>query len=557
VSLSSESMIREETPHARQRIAAVSSMALIVTGLLLVALLVFAFVKQFKTDDAFMFYRYVVHMRAGLGISWNADGVHTYGLTSLPWLAVVGVFSLLPINTAHLLTAASCATFIVAAAVMVVVVRRNALSEFFRQPRILIPVLLLPLLLQPNFDLEFMNGMETMLSLLANAVLVAATLQFMKVQSARNAALLGFAGYLAFLVRPDNGLCGALIPVLLWLIWPGARNAYFLVAEACMFSAIAIQLWVADRYFGTPVPLAFYLKSLHGYRGYISPINPGVELARFLLMASPFLLATLVFAARTRRVRFVAIFLIPVAFSSSYLLTVVQIMGTNARYYVPFLPFVIIPAILVVDCWFAEGRRWPTSAPKRQIVRLAALVLLCIAGVYGVSVVIVRHQNSLRVLYPEPKRIVRASAPLGESAVDVRCGLGRLFAQQLPGGTVMAASEVGCLGSSAPQVNIIDVVGLNDREIATSGFSMNRLLDRSPDVIWLPHPPYTWLRAQMWDDPKFLAQYEVYDHAFDYGIAIRKNSTERVLIESAFSRAWSRAYPGKAMEDYRVLGLSS
>src|ERR1700712_4234539 len=47
-------------------------------------------------DDAYMFLRYAHHVRQGLGYSWNPDGVHTYGPTSLLWALVTFVLSYAP-----------------------------------------------------------------------------------------------------------------------------------------------------------------------------------------------------------------------------------------------------------------------------------------------------------------------------------------------------------------------------------------------------------------------------------------------------------------------------
>ncbi len=38
-----------------------------------------------QIDDSYMFYRYAQHLRQGLGFSWNMDGIHTYGMTTLLW----------------------------------------------------------------------------------------------------------------------------------------------------------------------------------------------------------------------------------------------------------------------------------------------------------------------------------------------------------------------------------------------------------------------------------------------------------------------------------------
>jgi hypothetical protein len=527
------------------------------TLLLMLAVFVAAALKAFKTDDAFMFYRYVLHFREGLGISWNSDAIPTYGLTSLGWFFVVLFFSFLPVKPVAVLVIASGAAFAAAALVMTYAISSHARSRALRSAWVAFPLAALPLLLQPYFDLEILNGMETMLSFLANVLIVFAALSLLRNPSFRNGILLGVAGYFAFFVRPDNGLCAALVPALLWLLSPGMKLKYSAAAEACLFALIGVQLFVAHQYFGTPVPLAFYLKSLHGYRGYISPINPGIELSRFLFMAAPYLLLCCVIVRRRADLRFLAIFATPVLLTCLYLLTVLQIMGNNARYYVPFLPFIVLPSVMLLDRWLAED---PEPA-KRSVsgtkiaVGISGIAFVLVA-IFVMSNVWGKYSARHIVRYREPERIIAATRPLPVSNAIVRTHqMGDSILRFLPKGTLVAASEVGYIGSSAPQVNIIDLVGLNDREIAMQGFSMSRLLQRAPDLIWLPHQDYTWLRREIWTDPDFLAQYDIYDGAVGYGVAIRKASPLHDAIEKQVATAWPHLFPNTNMNDYLVQGL--
>jgi hypothetical protein len=122
----------------------------------------------------------------------------------------------------------------------------------------------------------------------------------------------------------------------------------------------------------------------------------------------------------------------------------------------------------------------------------------------------------------------------------------------LPPGATIAASEVGYLACIAPHANVIDLVGLNDTRIGLHGFSMDELLARAPDLIWLPHTDYTGLRATMLEDPRLFAHYIIITNAFNYGIAIRRDSPLRGDIEQAVRAAWSALYPSRSIADYIV-----
>ena len=127
-----------------------------------------------------------------------------------------------------------------------------------------------------------------------------------------------------------------------------------------------------------------------------------------------------------------------------------------------------------------------------------------------------------------------------------------LLVAPLPKGATVAATEVGYLGDRAAQVNMIDLAGLNDNEIALHGFDVHALLLRKPDVIWMPNTDYTYQNAWMMSDPELLKEYDVYAGAANYGLAIRKDSPYRVEIDQQMQVFWDAVYPGYAMSDYLV-----
>ena len=59
--------------------------------------------REIWIDDSYMFYRYAMNVRHGLGLSWNLDGVHTYGETALLWGFVVLLLSYLPLTASQAL----------------------------------------------------------------------------------------------------------------------------------------------------------------------------------------------------------------------------------------------------------------------------------------------------------------------------------------------------------------------------------------------------------------------------------------------------------------------
>jgi hypothetical protein len=94
----------------------------------------------------------------------------------------------------------------------------------------------------------------------------------------------------------------------------------------------------------------------------------------------------------------------------------------------------------------------------------------------------------------------------------------------------------------------VDPLGLHDPFFAHHGFSATEFLDRKPDLIWFPHPDYSKIISSILDDPKFWAEYDYYPEAFDYGLAIRRDSKNYTSIYKAVEDVWKIYYPLQDIE---------
>jgi hypothetical protein len=134
--------------------------------------------------------------------------------------------------------------------------------------------------------------------------------------------------------------------------------------------------------------------------------------------------------------------------------------------------------------------------------------------------------------------------------------MGNDMLRRFPADVTVAATEVGYIGAVAPQVRLIDLSGLNDPEIARRGVQARELLARRPDLIWMPNSDYTYERSSIFSQAELLEKYTVYDGALSYGIAIRKDSPYRAVIEREWENLWADLYPGYEMSDYIVQSVS-
>ena len=299
------------------------------------------------------------------------------------------------------------------------------------------------------------------------------------------------------------------------------------------------------------------MKGHQAYLGFREVWYPTLLLIAFLSALQLFL-AALILLGRRRDLRLVLACLLPAATVFAYLGTVTQIMGFNSRYYVPYLPLIVIPSLLILDRWLAappsDLDAWPAHTLRNRAA-LTAIVLIAFLLFSSEAVQAkFRHlEHGSHTEYDAAQLNIAATTPL--PVIDwqtMMSGITNDFAVSLPPHTTLAATEVGYLGERASQLNIIDLAGLNDTDIALHGFNMARFLARKPDVIWMPNSDYTYQRGIMFSDPAFLAQYDLYADAANYGLAVRKDSPVRAQIDHQLAIFWQKLYPGTDPSAYLV-----
>ncbi len=527
-------------------------------------------------EDAYMFARYAFNVRHKLGLSWNADGVHTYGQTSLLWCGVVTMLSYLPSGVGQVLVLGSWLSSLGALIALAWAVSANAKSSLLSSTWRVLPLVALPLAATQVFLNNAVNGMETMLAAALCAVFVGLGLKWQR--GAVRPEIVGLVGFLLFLTRPESAVVVVLFPLLLFLLMHGVSARSLARLLGSFIACVLLEMLICKLYFRSALPLSFYMKSLHLYEGYVNVPDWYPELKMFAFLdACELFLVTLVFLSRKRDWRLLVCCLTPAVTAFIYLQTVMQISGGDARYYVPYFALFIVPALLVADEWFAPAVRavgsapietprnepiedpWPGNALLFRSCIAGAVMFFCFALSTGarLTTLIRRADKTVHYGYDPVKLDIAANVPLPQMGWFATVHeVTDLLIAPLPSGVTVAASEVGYMGSSAQQINIIDLAGLNDSEIALHGFSRSSLLARKPDIIWMPCFPYTYQRGVMMSDPRLLEQYDFYADAGGYGVAIRKDSPYRDPIDHQMQVFWSATYPGYKMSDYLVRSSS-
>jgi len=503
---------------------------------------------HYPVDDAFIFVRYADHILEGEGIAWNPGQGNTYGATSLSYLLLVTIaraISPLAVEpTLQILTWTCGIAFLL---LMGAMCRWYSESWLMRSTCFGFLVVLLIYTPQRAYWWHFLSGLETTLAFLNGALLIISTFWMVREQSSRSIWVTALVGYWCFLTRPDAGLYALLFPSLALLCWKGWQSKrailYFVLAFVAL---LCVDIVLKTVIFDSPLPLPFYAKktTFHsGYAGYLD-WNTLWQVLRGLIMAS-LPVTLLILGTRKRDIRFLVPFLVPYLLHWLYLLQVLQITGSYARYYMPGYPFLTMGALLIFDRRLVDFEQLNLSWVRQFAYRFSYAGLFVIAvsplfgerldGLYRLLVLQpVDQQNEMA--YPMPP------SPLPELTWHESMVAFSQLLPVLPPGSVAAMSEVGYTGYVAPGVHIIDVAGLNDPHIAKEGFSVDYVLQQEPDLIWLPHYDYADQVHAFYTSDDFIQDYMILPGAFQYGIAIRKDSPHAEKVFQRVKELWPKYY---------------
>lgn len=500
-------------------------------------------------DDAYMFVRYAGNILRHDGYTWNPGDPPTYGCTSIPYAYLIaGLRYALPLaSSSKVLRIASGIAGGLALLLMALAGSLHGRSELMKTPAVVGALLFPVLLLGDAYVFHSASGMDTTLSLLANAALLCTLALLARRPTRRNAILVAGAAYFTFLVRPDNAFYMLVLPALyLFFAAPEARRRFPLVF-ATLVALLAVDLAAKWYAFGDFVPLSYYVKRSGFYEAYLGATkwNPLAYLAEFLLQSSPLWVTLLVFG--DRRVRPLALTLLfPLTLTFSYYFDVVQIVGLRSRFYFPSLPFLAVLYVVSLDRVALRGLGYLTA-------RSAALRGVAVASMFGLlffgrgaladayARTFLENREGLAYQLPSTERTF---PQLGWwRSIEVMASITR----RLPPGTTIAASEHGFVAATNPDVRIVDLVGLHDSRMARTGFTTEWLAEETPALIWLPHTDYAKIRYEIYLDPTFRSDYSLFPSGLDYGLAVRRDRPDVLEI---VARTFRRVYGVSSLEGF-------
>jgi hypothetical protein len=512
-------------------------------------------------DDAYMYLRYADHLRAGYGLSWNPGGPPVYGITGwLHLLVVLAVRVARPrLSDAEVLRAASLLAAACAVFTLVWICARFARHPGLGGDRLVFAAVLVPLVcFGEAFTFAARSGMDTMSSLAANAGVVFASLRLGERPTRHAALTAAFVSYVALLARPDNAVVAAGCP-LLAIVSVGSHRVRRPLLGA--FLPTLGGLWALDLvakrlWLGTALPLSFYAKWPGHYAGFVGEYtwNPFFFLEVFARAVWPLAVA-LALALGRASARVVAVLLLPVAGTFVALFSVNQIMGHLGRFYLPALPCFVVAAVLAVDRALCEGTLF---LPRRLAVGLgvAAAMLLSVPALLEAAGRRYEAGAERQVLAPLGGYAVAAREALPERDSWQSAVAMAELAADLPPGTRIALSEHGLVGARAPQVILIDVLGLHDPAFALRRFSAREMFARTPELIWMPHPDHTQMVRDILDSPELWRDYAFYPDVLTFGVAVRQDR-EAAVVRTQLETTFRKWYPGRSLAEQRARRVPS
>ena len=532
---------------------------LLVAGLFAERLAALARSAPTDFDDAYMYLRYADHLLAGQGMAWNAGEASVYGVTSLLHLAVVSLVKIVfpwlaPASVLQVASGGAAMGFLAALIGIATLCSRHVRlhGNWIFWTAVVLPLVAF----REAFGFHAGTGMDTMVSALANAVLVFCTLRFATAPNMSRAWSAALASVLAVLARPDNLLCALLCPLLaVWLLAPQPK-AKPLVTFAAIAGGLLSALALTERLLlGSWLPLSFFAKQPWYYGGFAGEFtwNPFLFLRVFALSAWPFVVALILFADRGLR-RALAL-LVPVLVTCLFFFRFNQIMGHLGRFYYPFLPFFVAAGALEFDAWLVRLRAGREVRPAAMLWRAGVALAVTLVGGLSLSVAAEAYSD-----HSQAQRFgvvdgfhTTAPTPLPEMDSWQAARAVAEISRAAPVGASFAMSEHGLPGALAPQTTIIDVLGLHDPYFARHGFSAAELFRRKPDVLWLPHSDHTQMLRDILDSDDFWNHYAFYPDAFFHGIALRTDGPNFARLAELLSAQWQKAYSGLPMADYRAV----
>lgn len=506
-------------------------------------------------DDAYMYIRYAQNIVDGYGYCWNNNTLPVYGCTDIPYTYLLSlgnrITSLSFEKIAVWLPVINMGLLLLVLPYTLIRASQPTSTSF----KIFVFALCMStLMFQPNILYHLFTGMDTVLALTANVFLIYSLFVLEKKKGLVSAIAAAFAVYFSYLIRPDNFFYVTVFPFLFFVFKLWNERKLIFTFTCCYILLFAIDMILKYYFFHDFLPLPFYIKSNGYFQGYMGEADWNPVEYVFVFLQYSFiwlLLAVVCFSKKQRHTIFV--FFPPILLTFVYFFDNVQIMGTAARYYLPSLPFVVFPAVVMLSDKWKTGTVASSLFNKSSLYRSAVMFFLL--------AIMLQFSAQASLWYAEKFLQNRTAFEFDSKLYYEKVFPVYLteypnffdFVKKLPTNTVIAAGENGKLAALNPHVRIIDLNGLHEPHFAYNGFSADWLLKKPPAIIQLTHYNITKINYDIITNSEFRKLYDFYPNLFGFGIGVLKSNHE---VSGMFNQEVRTLYGISKPESYNAHFLS-
>jgi hypothetical protein len=523
------SLARSERPRLGIAAFALSCLLLLPIALALLALWLPGLMAPAIADDAFFFVRYAhIFLEEGR-FAWNAGEAASFGNTSqLYQFWIAAVQAAIGYDPVRVLAAGSQVPLALCVAAVLIASARMVREDpaQARGPDALVLLLAgTAILFSPKFAHTAWSGMDTALAAFVTAV-YAGLVDGIEGRGARaQAAILALGGWVLILARPELGLIAVATPAALALGRESLR-APILSGLAGLGLLVAASVGAAWLFYGDPLPLPFYVKSL-GLSAYgaeaVHRYHFGNLEEIYLLFRDHAVLVLLLLACAAPALRGrpawwgllggSAAFVLYQAFANA-----VPISGGGARFLMPVYPILVLA---VVRAAIAGTRR--SFLPRSMLAACLVLQAAMFAPPY-LDLLLNRLRDAPQAW--ALRNDARATLLLNWPGQREKWpALDRMA--ELPAGCAIATTELGLIGALYPELRMVDLSGLVNRRLK-HGFDPEWLLSvERPDILFPGTAEFYW-GVRLDQDAAYREAYaplQISQRIAPWPIAVRKDSS--------------------------------
>lgn len=391
------------------------------------------------------------------------------------------------------------------------------------------------LLSAPSIFFTIGTGMETSTVLL---IICASCLASLRSAPLPLSIALQIAVYLA---RPDAAILSLIAGAGLLVVRAKLRDAAVLTLGTVLGVGLLSLAFLA--YYGTPVPLAAYLKitPLSVYDQPYLDLDSGVKIENLTLTAVTFAVMAPLIACRLDRINLV-LCAAGMAFIAYHGLTTNEIMGYHARFYAPALPVFVLASLRGLDAVRSTPMKWLVLVSGAAAAGLMALAFGRHWIETGIGKTGTLHQyityaaatplvGLLLLLSTRVQKIAAVALALGLTAFQVRSIAPQRFELEsdaasdfgvysinsgqvgievikacFPEPLQLMHSELGIPGALFPESRVLDYTGLANPAVAKGTFDFEQVCSKDqPEFIFRPHTTHVRLNREL-DSSECLAK---------------------------------------------------